>query len=367
MIRYYRNILLCFFYFSLISGQAQSKYSYTHPIPFQPESYVCLKAIEPIIIDGKDTESSWEKAVWTNDFVDIEGDQKPKPYLKTNVKMIWDDQALYFYAKLYEPHVWAKLKLRDTVIFYDDDFEIFIDPDGDTHNYYEIEVNALNTVWDLFLLKPYRADHLPNVMMNWNLNNMKSAVHVEGSLNNAKDIDKFWAVECAIPWSALREFASKSKIPDEGDQWRINFSRVDWDMNNDNYSKLTDPKTDKSLPERNWVWSPTGFINMHMPETWGFVQFSKNPVGTNNIFVKKEDEQIKWGLWNLYWQMRKYHKEHDIYTNELANFSMPKVDNCNWQPEVFITPYHFEITNPSCDNKGKWIIQTDGRIYLKVE
>ena len=45
---------------------------------------------------------------------------------------------------------------RDSVIFRDNDFEVFIDPDGDTHAYYELEINALGTVWDLLLLKPYR-------------------------------------------------------------------------------------------------------------------------------------------------------------------------------------------------------------------
>ena len=34
--------------------------------------------------------------------------------------------------------------------------QIFLDPDGDNHNYYEIEINALGTVWDLFLARPYR-------------------------------------------------------------------------------------------------------------------------------------------------------------------------------------------------------------------
>ena len=45
---------------------------------------------------------------------------------------------------------------HDAVIFHNNDFEVFIDPDGDTHNYYELEINALNTVWDLFITKPYR-------------------------------------------------------------------------------------------------------------------------------------------------------------------------------------------------------------------
>ena len=55
-----------------------------------------------------------------------------------------------------EPHVWGTLTKHDSVIFHDNDFEVFIDPNGDTLEYYEFEINALNTGWDLFLDKPYR-------------------------------------------------------------------------------------------------------------------------------------------------------------------------------------------------------------------
>ena len=70
--------------------------------------------------------------------------------------MLWDDTYLYVGALLEEPHVWATLTQHDSVIFHDNDFEVFIDPDGDNHEYCEIEINALNTEWDLFLNKPYR-------------------------------------------------------------------------------------------------------------------------------------------------------------------------------------------------------------------
>jgi hypothetical protein len=28
------------------------------------------------------------------------------------------------------------------------------------------------------------------------------------------------------------------------------------------------------LAEDNWVWSPQGLINMHVPERWGWVEFA---------------------------------------------------------------------------------------------
>ncbi len=54
-----------------------------------------------------------------------------------------------------EPAIWGKLTKRDAIIYKDNDFEVFIDPDGDGLNYYELEINALGTIMDLFLKKPY--------------------------------------------------------------------------------------------------------------------------------------------------------------------------------------------------------------------
>ena len=59
-------------------------------------------------------------------------------------------------AELEEPHVWGTLRRHDSVIFHDNDFEVFLDPDGDNHVYGELELNALNTTWDLLLTKPYK-------------------------------------------------------------------------------------------------------------------------------------------------------------------------------------------------------------------
>lgn len=119
-----------------------------------PRNYIAFKASKTLTIDGKADDASWQKAPWSQDYIDIEG--KLTPDYRTRMKMLWDNDYLYVLAEMEEPHVWATLKQRDTVIFYNNDFEIFIDPDGDTHNYYEYEMNAHNTLWDLFLTKPYR-------------------------------------------------------------------------------------------------------------------------------------------------------------------------------------------------------------------
>jgi hypothetical protein len=110
-------------------------------------TYDCPRAAMPVQIDGRLDDPVWSRAPWTADFVDIEGDAKPTPRFRTRVKMLWDDQYYYVGAWMEEPHVWGKLTRHDSVIFHDNDFEVFIDPDGDTLEYYEFEINALNTGW----------------------------------------------------------------------------------------------------------------------------------------------------------------------------------------------------------------------------
>jgi len=240
-----------------------------HMKSIRPEGYICLFSKSPIELDGKLEDAAWQSAPWTDDFVDIEGDAKPKPRQRTRAKMLWDSQNLYIAAELMETHLQGKLTEHDAVIFQDNDFEVFIDPDGDNHQYVEFEMNALNTTWDLLLNRPYKdggkADN------GWEFDGLKSAVHLDGTLNDPSDQDKGWTLEIAIPWTAFRKSPVNAYPPKQGDRWRIDFSRVEWqfDVVDGKYVKKPNTKED------NWVWSPQGIIDMHRPERWGFVQFEK--------------------------------------------------------------------------------------------
>ena len=247
------------------------------PVPsigWDPERYVAYRTPAGLVIDGRLDEPAWEAASWTADFVDIEGSARPHPRFRTRAKLLWDDASLYVAAQMEEPHVWGTLVERDAVIYYDNDFEIFIDPDGDTHQYFELEINALGTLWDLLLVKPYR-DGGPAIN-GWYIRGLDAAVWVDGTLNQPSDQDRGWTVELAIPWAALAEAAHRPAPPEPGDQWRVNFSRVQWrtDTLNGAYTILRDTLPGRTRPEDNWVWSPQGLINMHYPEMWGLVQFA---------------------------------------------------------------------------------------------
>jgi hypothetical protein len=243
----------------------------------EPLHYTCYHTNQKPAIDGKLSDAVWQQAAWSQDFTDIEGDKRPAPPLRTRLKMLWDDQYLYIAAELEEPHIWGKLLQRDTIIFHDNDFEVFIDPDGDGKEYFEIEVNARNTVFDLFMPRTYNEGG--HALMTWDAKGMKTAIGINGTLNKPADKDKSWTVEMAIPFKALRLLGIPD-VPKDRSVWRINFSRVEWDtdIKGGQYVKKTNPATGKPLPEHNWVWSPQGVINMHVPQKWGYVQFSTQPV-----------------------------------------------------------------------------------------
>lgn len=367
--------LKTFLFFLIISGLIPLTGLTQEPtIPIQPKHYVCYRAAAPLNIDGRLDENDWTKAEWTDYFVDIEGSLKPEPRLKTHAKMLWDDQFLYIAAFLQEPHVWGTLTERESVIFYDPDFEIFIDPDGDTHNYIEYEMNALNTQWDLLLTKPYRDELVRNVAIdNWSYNGLKSGVFIDGTINNPCDTDSGWCVEVALPLDAIAELNTEGKKPVAGDQIRIDFSRVEWtvDIVNGRYMKRTHVVNgkEKPLPEDNWVWSPQGVIAMHQPETWGLLQFSDKVVGSGkDEYIENSDNQICQALRKLYFSQSACFEKAGIYSSNLKVLGISDlfVSGKLFKPEIKLTNSMYEATFPGTTAGSLWHISQDGRIWKTV-
>jgi hypothetical protein len=326
-----------------------------------PKGYVCYRASTPVKVDGKLDDEAWKAAPWTDAFVDIEGAARPAPRFGTRAKMLWDETYFYVGATLEEPHVWGTLKEHDAVIFHDNDFEVFIDPDGDNHEYYEVEINALNTEWDLRLVKPYR-DGGP-ALNSWEIPGLVTAVHVEGTRNDPKDRDRGWSVELAFPWKALAEFARRHAPPRDGDQWRVNFSRVEWqvDIIDGAYKKRP------NLREDNWVWSPQGVIDMHRPEKWGYVQFSTAPPGTV-VFRPDPTAAARELLLRVYFAQKDYHKAKGRWADSVAQLNLPDDGPKGLARTLTLKPtgegYEATVEAPAADGTTRRLhIRQDSRIW----
>ena len=153
----------------------------------------------------------------------------------------------------------ATLREHDSVIFHDNDFEVFIKPLPQTEASYEFEMNAFNAGWDLFLNKPYNE-------------NGKLRQRAGTSSASKPPPSRRYRERSTTRMTPIRDGRSRSPIPctpsiharpctppQPGTVWRINFSRVEWTPGN--------PKED------NWVWSPQGVIDMHVPDRWGYLRF----------------------------------------------------------------------------------------------
>ncbi|MDY0018029.1 MAG: carbohydrate-binding family 9-like protein [Candidatus Delongbacteria bacterium] len=324
------------------------------PVPktdLVPENYLCKRTDGYINIDGKADEQSWKNARWTDSFVDIEGHLKPEPYHKTRVKMLWDDKFMYFLADMEEPHLWATLTERDAVVYFDNDFEIFIDPDGDTHNYYELEINTFGTLWDLLITKPYRDNG--HAVDAWDVRDIKYALEIGGTVNDPSDKDEGWSIEAAIPWKVLEECASHPGPPKYGETWKVNFSRVQWETEIQAYGYVKKPDT----PEHNWVWSPQGLIAMHYPEMWGNVRFiDRNSTFDPDNFGLEEEESAEmnaeWILRQLYYGMKYTKEKTGRHPRDLNNlYRALNIDNIR---EIY--PDNFPYSEPEMSLFGSYYI-----------
>jgi hypothetical protein len=325
-----------------IPSHAQSPFQGVEELFTPPKGYVVQHTTQPLTLDGSLQESDWQKAAWTTDFVDIEGAKKPLPTFQTRVKMLWNDSTLFIAATLQEPQIWATQTHHDDIIYKDNDFEVFIDPDNNAHQYFEVEVNAINKIFDLYLPKPYRDKG--DALISWDVAGLRSGVRIDGTLNQPQDQDKSWTVEMAIPLKAVR-MGFPWQPPTEGALWRINFSRVEWDtrVEGSKNPKVQDA-AGKDLPEHNWVWSPQGVINMHYPERWGYLQFTRQ---ANTTWQMPQAELRKQYLWLVYYRQQQFRKKTGKYAASLAELKItPQVTvgkQAN-QLQLAATPYQFTAT-----------------------
>ncbi|OGX91980.1 carbohydrate-binding family 9-like protein, partial [Hymenobacter coccineus] len=307
-----------------------------------PKNYVVPHTDQALTLDGNLTESDWQRAPWTTDFVDIEGAAKPLPAFRTRTKMLWNDSTLFVAATLQEPQVWATQTHHDDIIYKDNDFEIFLSPTNNTNQYFEVEVNALNKTFELFLPKPYRNGG--DALVSWDAAGLRSGVQIAGTLNHPQDQDQGWTVELAIPLRALY-IGYDWHPPTEGALWRINFSRVEWDTDAaGNQNPKRKNAAGKDLPEHNWVWSPQGLVNMHYPERWGYLQFTRQ---ASAAFTLPYAEQQRRYLWLVYYRQQAYRQQHGRYAATLAELKIgprPSIDGQANQLQLAATARQFSAT-----------------------
>jgi len=266
--------------------------------PCSPEEiahYTAYRAGEAVHIDGRLDEKCWQAAPRSPRFIDILTG-KPTLY-DTRAAILWDDQNLYVGFWVEEPKVRATFTKHGSHIYENNDVEVFI---AGRDTYYEFEINALNTVYEAFfiwedsydkggyaqapefrrtnpLVMPFNGVGFTNHPRGQRLGSwafefpgLRTAVHVDGTLNDDSDTDRGWTVELAFPWQGMKWLAKadgRALPPKNGDVWRIDLSRF-------NQYKASPPAQDSS----GWFWSRHGVWDSHIPECFPYIHFSTNDV-----------------------------------------------------------------------------------------
>lgn len=307
-------LLAIFFCFCRMNAQDSITGRYARFL-IPTEKYVAYRTAVAPKIDGILSDKEWRNAPWTNLFTDISGDGHPAPRFETRAKILWDDDYLYVAAQLEEPDVWAYIKERDEIIYYDNDFEIFLDPDNDGKNYFEMEFNAIATIFDLFIEHPYRSPEKSFITIGWNANGLKVATHIDGTLNDNRDRDRGWTIEVAIPRKSVND--GITNILQAGNVISVGFSRVEWQTDKlaDGGYSVRKNKKGRNLPEDNWTWGATGRVAMHMPERWGKVYLS--PKESGDVFPAFPDEELMRILWAMFYREEEEFAHNHHYISEI--------------------------------------------------
>lgn len=267
------------------------------PFPYPQDKiaqYTAYRVDAPPTIDGRLDETCWQRAPRSPRFADlIHG--TPGIH-NTQAAVLWDDDYLYVGYWIEEPFVEATFTERDSLIYENNDVELFV---AGRDAYYELEINALGTIYEVFFVwedayerggfhrRPEFARDAPGARTwlgvgfqphprgprigywQWDFPGLKSAVQVDGTLNDNTDRDRGWTVELALPWHGFEALATDGRAlpPNEGDLWRMDFSRF-------NQYKAAPPANDSG----GWAWSPHGVWDSHVPELFTKVTFSGESV-----------------------------------------------------------------------------------------
>jgi len=207
-------------YFAL--APADPTQAQVRPLAVEIPPYECKFTKDPITIDGKLDDAAWQKAPLVTEFVQFWQTRIPK--MGSAARMMWDNDALYFYGEMHDEDLYADITEHNGMCWLNDVFELFFKPNEKDRPYYEFQVNAAGTHLEMYLPSRGAGGYGRFGKKDVKLG-MVSAVKLNGTLNKFQDKDEGWIVEGKIPWTA---FAPTGGKPKPGDLWRYSLCRYDY-------------------------------------------------------------------------------------------------------------------------------------------
>ena len=216
--------------------------------------YKCPKVAVAPVIDGKLDDACWKSAPAVTFVIAQTGEPATKD---TKARMCWDDEHLYIAYECTDTDIRGTMTQHDEWIFREEVVEAFINPTRDLRNYFEVNISPRNVIFDAKIDNPDGIGDRSSITYDWTCEGLKSAVCVDGTIEDGSDVDRGWTVEVAIPFAA---FERKTPKPEE--RWRMNLYRID-----------RSPE-----PVEFQAWSPTLFkpVRFHVPGRFGTLMFCES-------------------------------------------------------------------------------------------
>jgi NDP-sugar pyrophosphorylase family protein len=209
--------------------------------------YLKEQNIDPFLQEMDLSCAIWEDANLT---VELENVLGGKAARETKVSLMYSGGCLFVRFVCVSDHVKAKMTKPNEPVWEEEAVEFFIQPPGMSNYYFEIDMNPLNTVTDLFVVNDSasgRGEAFQNIR-EWDCRGLKTRVHVEGEINKAGG-SRYWIAEMKIPLKELPRSDGHGGF--DGD-WKCNLYRID---------------RSGEKPEFQ-AWNPTGKLEYHKSDSF---------------------------------------------------------------------------------------------------
>lgn len=173
------------------------------------------------------------------------------PLSKSDVRLLWDEQALHIRFDLEDLDIVTTLTERDAPVWEEDVAEIFLKPFADESDYYEINVSPRGTLYDSWIVK--RGARAHKVWSRWNNPDIRVETEIRGTPNDWTVRDEGYTVQASIPFASLPSL--RGRCPAPGDRWRMNLARYDYSVHLPSGRELS-------------ASSPLTEVNFHRHEEW---------------------------------------------------------------------------------------------------
>ncbi|TLX75355.1 hypothetical protein E9993_10695 [Labilibacter sediminis] len=357
-------LMLLFHVACLSSSEDEIKNQYglmMVPHYYNPRVYDCKMLPGKPLIDGKINREEWDDINWSESFVSMVDAESPGSSYTTKFKLAYADDSLFFCAEVHDDHIWSTKDLCESYFFEDNFLELAIDCNNDEFDYLTIKFNAQgNCCAEYCNVKSSEPQSKFSLIQD---NQVRCAVHINGTLNNPEDSDKFWSVEAAIP---LNLKLNEIHLLRPSSIWKINVCRTRWTSTvvSGIYKKMINSQTGKKYPGEEWVWSPMAGYPVNMVELWGECHFGSDDMTYALKQQINHQREIKWELRNVYYAQHIHFNKHKRYAKKVAGLKDIGFDLSAliYKPDIKSSKKGFTIEIKDPQTHKQWRIDDEGRI-----